>query len=265
MRNLTIMLVIFTGAALILTFSGCNGANDTLSETPALAGEPADIQTTRGQAPRLQAVKTTPRRPDAGHLSADIKNWDFGVVEPSIDLSKTFTLTNDGTEDLTIASVSKSCVCTVGKLKVPVTLKPGQSVPLEINYNTGPTPGIRQQRVTVAVKPPAQPEEVTVSVTANVKKLVLAQPEMLQFELRDSAPKSYDLTVESTDNRSFTIADYSSSGNALQLNFDKKHKATKHNLSISKYQSHSSQDKRRYGSLSGHTTFFGFPSRRTHL
>ncbi|MFC1782819.1 DUF1573 domain-containing protein [Planctomycetota bacterium] len=235
MRNLTIMFVIVTVAALILTFSGCNGVNDTHSETLALPGEPTDIQTTRGQgqAPRLQAVKTTPRRSDAGHLSADFKNWNFGVVEPSIELTKTFTLTNDGTENLTITSVSKSCNCTTENFRVPVTLKPGQSVPLEIKYNSGPAPGISQKQVTLAVKPPAQPEELTVSFTANIKKLVLAQPEILQFELRDSAPKNYDLTVESTDDRSFTIASYSSSGNAFQLGFDKNKKDTKHNLSIS--------------------------------
>lgn len=236
MRILVRIFIILTTVALIFPFSGCHGTDATYSETTVVTDEPAANRPAQDQtqAPRLQTVKAAPRRSDAGHLTVDRKMIDFGLVEPLADFNGKFTLTNDGNEDLIIASLTESCQCTVGKIKVPTTLKPGESIPLEVKFKTPAAAGPVLHNVTVHSKPPAQPEKLTVSVTALVKKLVQTQPELLELEMRRDAPGEYQVVVESTDQQSFTIGGYTVSGGALQLTYDKKVKSTKHTLTVSK-------------------------------
>ncbi|MCP4710897.1 MAG: DUF1573 domain-containing protein, partial [Planctomycetes bacterium] len=158
---------------------------------------------------------------------------DFGKVEPTSKLSGVFTLTNNGQENLTITSLSKSCTCTVGKLKVPHTLAPGESVPLEVNFTTPAQPIKVMQTVTVNTRAPSQPSRLVVSVTAEVKRLIQAVPEQLEFKLRGNTVAEQELVIESTDEKAFTIKNYTVSGGSLKLDFDKSTKATRHTIKIS--------------------------------
>ena len=194
---------------------------------------PPGQQTVPTAPSRLQTVPAEARRADGGQLTVDKKFIDFGPVDPSSKLSGIFTLTNAGQDDLTITSLSKSCTCTVGKLKVPVTLKPGESVPLEVNFTTPAQPIKVLQTVTVHTRAPAQPAMLVVSVTAEVKRLVQAVPEQLEFRLRGKTPADQEMVIESTDEQAFTINNYSVSGGSLKLDYDSKVKSTRHAVKVS--------------------------------
>ena len=253
MRFCYFVLMILAGGFMVMMGIGCNGAQSSevlgvsAEEGPAetvTGGESVPLPVAPARVPdreppvpaagsRLATVQAAPRRAGGGQLTVDKKFIDFGKVEPASKFSGVFTLTNDGEVDLTITSLSKSCSCTVGKLKVPVTLKPGESVPLEVNFTTPSQPIKVLQTVTVNTRAPAQPARLVVSVTAEVKRLVQSVPGELEFRLRGAAPADQEIVIESTDGRDFAINNYTVSGGSLKLDYDKKLKSTRHTVKIS--------------------------------
>ncbi|MDH5596849.1 MAG: DUF1573 domain-containing protein [Candidatus Peregrinibacteria bacterium] len=71
-----------------------------------------------------------------GYLSINPETYDFGQISKKGGVvSATFTLQNQGDRDLLIKYALTSCGCTVAPLKDEVTLKPGQSMPLDVEYD----------------------------------------------------------------------------------------------------------------------------------
>ena len=216
--------VLIISALFITTFTGC-----PTSPTPASTTAP----TTQINSDSPFNTAIDQRIPGAGHLTADQSYINFGVVEPATKLKHTFTVTNDGDDDVTIANYSKSCTCTVGTIKIPTTLKPGESTTLEIEYLVPTTPGISQQRVTLTSRPPATPRELTLSFLVQVKEIIRARPNKLNLEIRPDQPAEHSFIVESTDQSTFGIEAYTCSGEALQLNFEKGVQAAQHQVTVS--------------------------------
>ena len=243
MRYVSAIMIVMVSGFMVMWGGGCNGAQSTgVSAVSAeevrleteQVGESVPLQVETATPPvRLQTVRTAPRHANGGQLTVNKKFIDFGKVEPLSKFSGVFTLTNDGQDDLTITSLTKSCTCTVGKLKVPMTLKPGESVPLEVNFTTPAQPVKVLQTVTVNTRAPAQPARLVVSVTAEVKRLVQAVPEQLEFRLRGETLADREIVIESTDERDFTISNYTVSGGSLKLDYDRKLKSTRHTVKIS--------------------------------
>jgi len=71
----------------------------------------------------------------AGVLTADTLAFDAGQVLEGQIVTHTFTLSNSGDAPLTITNVSSSCGCTTTSLAKNV-LAPGESVPLEVRFNS---------------------------------------------------------------------------------------------------------------------------------
>ena len=237
MRYVCAVTIVMTCGWLIMPGGGCHrpqstGGSALRPETVPKKNAPVPVQTT-APPPRLQTVPTEPRRADAGQLTVDKKFIDFGRVEPTRKYSGIFTLTNDGRDDLTITSLTKSCTCTVGKLKVPMTLGPGESVPLEVNFTTPAQPIKVMQTVTVNTRAPARPARLVVSVIAEVKRLVQAAPDQLEFRLQGAATADQEVVIESTDEQAFTINNYTVSGGSFALEYDRKAKSTRHTVQIS--------------------------------
>jgi hypothetical protein len=84
-----------------------------------------------------------------GALMVDQKILEFGSLKEGMVAKKTVTVSNTGDAPVTIVNVSTSCSCTTTTL-VKDTLKPGESTPLEIVYNTYKFPGKFEKYVTLA-------------------------------------------------------------------------------------------------------------------
>ncbi|MCP4712161.1 MAG: DUF1573 domain-containing protein [Planctomycetes bacterium] len=238
MRYISVISIVIVSGLMVILSSGCKNAQ-TASVAPLNAETvpkeiaPLKVETTTPPPARLQTVQAAPRHADGGQLTVDKKFIDFGKVEPLSKFSGVFTLTNSGKDDLTITSLSKSCTCTLGKLKVPVTLKPGESVPLEVNFTTPSQPKKVLQTVTVNTRAPAQPARLVVSVTAEVKRLVQAVPEQLEFRLRGEAVADQEIVIECTDERNFSINNYTASGGSFKLDYDGQANFTRHPVKVS--------------------------------
>ena len=216
----------------VFMVSGCTSPNqpDKSAQTAPAVSQLTVPQTTQSAV----ANPDEKRRDDAGLLTSDKPSIDFGDVDPMEEFTGKFILRNVGKEPLTIIKTEQSCSCTVGKLDVPKVVQPGQSLPLDISFVTPANPGRIIQMVTLIIKAPAQPQRLGLTVTANVKKLVTFQPEQLEFQLRKDTPGPNQIVVESTDGKSFTLAGYSFSNNAVVLSYDTKAKATRHVLKVDK-------------------------------
>lgn len=85
----------------------------------------------------------------AGSLTVDQKLLALGSLKEGDKAKRTVTLSNKGNAALTIDNVSTSCSCTTTTLGQSV-LKPGESTPLEIVYDTYKFPGKFEKYVTVS-------------------------------------------------------------------------------------------------------------------
>lgn len=84
----------------------------------------------------------------AGTLTVDQKFLKLGSLKEGDVVKKTVQVTNKGNAPVTITNVSTSCSCTTTTLGQTV-LKPGESTPLEITYDTYKFPGKFEKYVTL--------------------------------------------------------------------------------------------------------------------
>jgi hypothetical protein len=95
--------------------------------------------------------------------AADLKlsefTIDFGSVKEGPPVSKTVTLTNEGTEPVTIVNTVASCACTSVELSKS-SLDPGESTEILITYNTYKYAGKFDKTVTVFTGPDGKDETV---------------------------------------------------------------------------------------------------------
>lgn len=69
------------------------------------------------------------------HLTVSPEEYDFGkILQSGGVVSKTFTVVNDGTEDVIIAEILASCSCTTAKIDT-TTLQPGESGILTVVFD----------------------------------------------------------------------------------------------------------------------------------
>ncbi len=111
------------------------GFPDANLADPALVPERAELVKETLQGPRLAVSELN-----------DLYTYDFGVVPLDRPVSKTFTASNVGDEDLIISRVYTGCGCTaltIGEQQIdgagfvtpPLTLKPGQAVEFSVQYD----------------------------------------------------------------------------------------------------------------------------------
>lgn len=252
MKIATITVLSLGLALLILTSPGCQQPTDSGAdaEVQAPASKPPrkTVQKDETAAERLDRIKakfqaekpgpkkaepkkSVPRDRNAGYLSADKNKLDFGLVDPGQKVKGEFILTNNGKKTLKISKADSSCGCTVAKLKTK-TLEPGQSVPLAITF-TAPTKATTvTKKVWVITEAPALPEKLEMKVTAKVQKYIDVKPARLEFEKSSGSGSDATVVLESTRGESFRIKSTNSSRQALEVTFDPKNKATRHELPI---------------------------------
>lgn len=104
----------------------------------------------------------------APRISADVPVYDFGEILEGLAVVHTFVLQNVGDERLTIDGIQVSCGCTTTSL-AKSTLAPGESVDLEVTFDSAGFSGKMTKSIYVESNDPATPKLV-LQLTGTVKR-----------------------------------------------------------------------------------------------
>jgi hypothetical protein len=103
---------------------------------------------------------------NASSLKLSESSINFGSVKEGPPVTKKITLTNEGTEVLTISNTATSCACTTVDLSKS-SLNPGESTELLITYDTYKYPGKFDKTVTIFTGTDGK-EETVIHILGNV-------------------------------------------------------------------------------------------------
>lgn len=99
-------------------------------------------------------------------LKVDNAEFDFGELKMGAKAQHKYMLTNSGKTPLIVRHVISSCGCTVAKMAKQV-IAPGETLPIEIEFDTKGRKGRQQKSITVITNAPASPN-VSLWVTGTV-------------------------------------------------------------------------------------------------
>jgi hypothetical protein len=227
--------LVMSGLVLSLWLGGCSSQKQQGQQPSAVFGEtdkkPEKITTEQASKaePAAGAVKKEDRREGAGHLVADKMDHDFGMIEPGEKLYGKYTLTNDGKETLEVDKIGKSCGCTEPKLDSYV-LKPGESTTLSFSFKAGSNPGKVKKNVWVTTRAPSLPDKLTLTLSADIRKIMDIKPERLSFDIKESASNKGTIVLTSTDGKPFKVTGCTSTGSVVDVTYDADKEATEHTL-----------------------------------
>lgn len=99
-------------------------------------------------------------------IEFDKTEHDFGIVNEGNIVETEFIVKNVGEADLIIADAKGSCGCTVpAPPKEPI--KPGDSAPIKVSFNSSGKPGMQNKTVTLTTN--TENGKETFSIKANVQ------------------------------------------------------------------------------------------------
>ena len=104
----------------------------------------------------------------APRISVDTPVYDFGEILEGLAVVHTFVLQNVGDEPLTIDDIQVSCGCTTTSL-AKSTLAPGESVDLEVTFDTAGFSGKMAKNIYVESNDPATPK-LALQLTGTVRR-----------------------------------------------------------------------------------------------
>jgi hypothetical protein len=118
----------------------------------------------------LSALDAPPASPaPAPRILVEPATFDFGTVLAGRTVDKEFVIRNFGAAELTLASVTTTCGCTVAN-GYAKSIKPGASTPLRVSLAVGDRPGRIQKSVLVKSNDPAKPSlEIKVEATVQAR------------------------------------------------------------------------------------------------
>lgn len=91
---------------------------------------------------------TDGERRNAPELKLETSEYDFGVVEEGIVVTRKFRIANDGRRDLILRNIETSCGCTVADVGRRV-IPPGEYGELTVSFNTAGREGQQQKSILV--------------------------------------------------------------------------------------------------------------------
>ncbi len=107
------------------------------------------------------------------------KEHDFGTVPRNAKAEYRFEFTNPFEEDIHLADVSTSCVCSTPKIETP-ELKAHETGAVMVRFNTDKVSGNQKATITVHIDKPS-PATVTLQVRGYVRNDVTFDPTSVQF------------------------------------------------------------------------------------
>ncbi|MCD4831515.1 MAG: DUF1573 domain-containing protein [Anaerohalosphaeraceae bacterium] len=201
----------------LCVFTGCETASPN---RPAVTTAPA-VDLAVSAKPVASAVAIS-----AAKIVFENPVHDFGQVAPGSYSNCVFKFTNTGTEVLKITRTKGTCKCTVPGLKKK-NYAPGESGQITLKFHAPKYRGSSTQRIYVSSNDPQTPK-FELTIRANVKTYVKADPESIQLSLID--PAAGDITLASVDGEMFAITKIDSFKNVIKVDYDPKNIAAKHTL-----------------------------------
>jgi len=104
-----------------------------------------------------KAVSVAPISADPS-IFLEKETVDYGVIEKGADGTRSFKVTNKGSQPLLLTNCSGSCGCTVPTCPREPIL-PGKSADVQVKYDTG-RPGPINKQVNIASNDPQNPNKV---------------------------------------------------------------------------------------------------------
>jgi len=114
-----------------------------------------------------------------GQVSAEEREFNFGKMDFREHGSHEFTVTNHGSQNLTLNPGTTSCGCTVSKI-TDGELAPGQSTTVVVSWQAKKHIGAFKQSVTIVTSDPKTPE-ITFTIKGEYTRPVYADPDELNF------------------------------------------------------------------------------------
>jgi len=150
--------------------------------------------------------------------------YDFGEVGPSAKHKGQFEFTNVGEGLLKIAKVGQCCGVKTKLDKMEYA--PGESGTLEVEWNSGPLESKMSRQLVVHSNDKANPQTALTIKALTVLK-VAWEPKRLRLFLDEDNAGCPKITINSIDDRPFSITGFKSTADCITADFDPTAKATK--------------------------------------
>jgi hypothetical protein len=149
--------------------------------------------------------------------------YDFGEVGPSAKYTGQFNFTNAGESLLKISKVGKCCgvVTRLDKMEYA----PGESGVLKVEWNSGPLESTMKRQLIVYSNDQTNPQ-TTLTITAKTVLKVAWEPKRLRLFLDEDNAGCPKITINSVDNRPFSITGFQSTADCITADFDPAAEAT---------------------------------------
>jgi hypothetical protein len=146
---------------------------------------------------------------NASNLELSETSVNFGNIKEGPPVKKEITLTNSGSETITIANTVTSCACTSVDLS-KTTIEPGESTGLIITYKTYKYPGKFDKTITVFTGPKGG-EETVIHILGNVDPIPMGVIGMTPRktdvgELKVNDRNKVQIVIENTGDAQLTVS-----------------------------------------------------------
>ncbi len=228
-RSCPILTILVVGCVLFLQIGWqeqVRAAEESNSELTA--SEPAETETaSEANEPAPEGPHFT-ERPQNGNPEITFEEMihDFGKIGPGTKNTCEFKFTNTGDGLLKIKKTHAPCGCTVPELSKKEYV-PGESGTLKVKYHSsrhydGPV----TKRLYVHSNDKARPK-VTLTIKAEIVKKVDYEPKKLNLLLKSENAGCPEITLNSLDDRPFSIKQFKSTADCITADVDYSVKATR--------------------------------------
>jgi hypothetical protein len=150
--------------------------------------------------------------------------YDFGKVGPRKKLLGEFKFTNTGDAPLKITKVEKCCGAVTELDKNE--LAPGESGVLKVQYTSSRTAGKINKKLYVNSNDKVNPRAM-LTIQAETVLRVDYEPKRIKLLLKDENAGCPEITLNSVDNKSFSITSFNATSGSLTAEFDSSVQAKK--------------------------------------
>jgi hypothetical protein len=170
---------------------------------------------------KIAAPSALPEGPAPSLTVDEALSHDFGHMAQDSEGKHSWHFHNGGPGVLEIRNLGTDCSCTIAQLgkddKSVVQIKPGQSEPIELTWNTRKTDGPYRKAAKIGTNDPAKPE-VVLTVEGNVRPAVATFPSdpAINFQaVGNEKPHTYQVALFSGDRPDLKLTRMVSSNPAL--------------------------------------------------
>lgn len=146
------------------------------------------------------------------------KSYDFGMIDPHVTASHTFTIGNEGKAPLSLKVAGTSCKCTVGKLEHQL-LMPGATTTVTMEWNTGYQAERYEQTAKIITSDPLQ-KEIELKVEGIVRAQLVAPESVALVAQHVGDVATGDIVLFSQLWNDFTIMSVTTDESDTTLNWE---------------------------------------------